>query len=332
MCIISLTSGKSFTSVEGLSILNSSMGTSVSLPYSCKTGRCSTCKCRVIDGQTKVLETEIGLTEEEKSEGWVLSCVREALTDLQIEVEDLGGIVLPPIKTYPCRVSSIEKMASDVVKVLLRLPPSSEFQFIPGQYIDVIGPNSMRRSYSLANSSFDEKLLELHIRSVNGGAMSNYWFNDAKSNDLLRLSGPLGTFFLRPSMANRDLIFLATGTGFAPVKAMLESLNEIPSCAQPKSVRVYWGGRIKEDLYFNPPNLAGNFQFIPVLSRPQSEWMGVTGYVQKVALKSHLNIENTTVYACGSNAMIQSARMAFIDAGLSGNHFFSDAFVCSAKN
>jgi CDP-4-dehydro-6-deoxyglucose reductase len=332
MHIISLASGKSFASNEGVSILESSIGSTVSLPYSCKTGRCSTCKCKVIEGTAKLLDAEIGLTEEEKSEGWILSCVREAQTNLTLEIEDLGDIALPPSKTYPCRISSIEKLASDVIRVMLRLPPSSDFHFIPGQYIDVIGPHSIRRSYSLANSSFAEKLVELHIRSVNGGAMSDYWFNHAKTNDLLRFNGPLGTFFLRPSIADRDLIFLATGTGIAPVKSILESLKNNPLHMQPKSVNVYWGGRKAEDLYFKFQNFEGNFRFVPVLSRVNSEWMGARGYVHMAALSSHSNFEKATVYACGSSAMIQSAKTVLINAGLPVDHFYSDAFVCSAKN
>lgn len=332
MHTISLASGASFASDEGVSILESSFGSKVSLPYSCKTGRCSACKCKVTEGTTKLLHAETGLSEGETSEGWILSCVRTAETDLKLEVEDLGEIKLPPTKTYPCRISSIEKLASDVIRVVLRLPPSSDFNFIPGQYIDVIGPNAIRRSYSLANASITENLLELHIRSVNGGAMSDYWFNHAQINDLLRLNGPLGTFFLRPSIANRDLIFLATGTGIAPVKAMLESLLITPMDMQPKSVSVYWGGRKAEDIYFKPQNSLRDFRFIPVVSRGDSEWTGARGYVHLAAISSQSSFENTTVYACGSDAMIQSAKTAFIKVGLAENHFYSDAFVCSAAN
>ena len=331
MSIITLTSGKSFAAVSGRSILDASIHSMVSLPYSCKIGRCSTCKCKVIKGQTTALQPEIGLTAEEKQAGWILSCVRAVDTDVMLDVEDLYGIVLPSAKTVPCRIRHIDKLSMDVMRVMLRLPPASDFNFIPGQYIDVIGAEGLRRSYSLANASFSEKMLELHIRAVDNGAMSNYWFNQAKNNDLLRLNGPLGTFFLRP-YTNQDLIFLATGTGFAPVKAMLESLIHALPEQKPKSISVFWGGRKREDLYWNYKEFQGDCCFVPVLSRPSEDWTGARGYVQQEALSMHQDLSNAAVYACGSNDMIQSAKVALTRAGLPGDRFYSDAFVCSATN
>jgi CDP-4-dehydro-6-deoxyglucose reductase len=332
MPIVNLLSGKSFSTPEGKSILDSSATSTVTLPYSCKTGRCSTCKCKVITGETTALQAEMGLTAKEKLEGWILSCVRAAKTDVLLDVEDLDGITLPPIKTLPCRISHIEFLAADVIQVILRLPPTTDFFFIPGQYIDVIGPGGVRRSYSLANASFAAKVLELHIREVDAGVMSQYWFNEAKVNDLLRINGPLGTFFLRPSIAHRDLIFLATGTGFAPVKAILDSLKDIPQQMLPKTVNVFWGGRKLEDLYWKLNNFQPHFHFIPVLSRPHADWTGDKGYVQHAALSMHAELGNATVYACGSNEMIHSAKSVLTQAGLPVAHFYSDAFVCSATH
>jgi CDP-4-dehydro-6-deoxyglucose reductase len=245
-----------------------------------------------------------------------------------LEVDDLGGIDLPVPKTWPCRISEIKPLAPGVVRVLLRLPPTADFRFIPGQYIDVIGPNGIRRSYSLANANFSDKQLELHIRTVGGGAMSNYWFNHAKVNDLLRLNGPLGTFFLR-DMSDLELIFLATGTGIAPVKAMLESLINIPTALMTTSVTVFWGGRKPQDFYFDVSKIPVSHIFIPVLSRPAEGWEGAKGYVQDVLLNLKPDLTNAAVYACGSDAMIQSARTRLLDVGLPAKHFYSDAFVSS---
>lgn len=331
MPTVSLISGKSFNAAANVSILDASSQAALSLPYSCKTGRCSTCKCKVIQGETLALQAETGLTEDEKNAGWILSCVRAAKTDVLLEVEDLHGISLPPTKTIPCRINSIEKLASDVMRVTLRLPPATDFSFLPGQYIDVIGPGGIRRSYSLANASFADKLLELHIRAVHGGTMSDYWFENAKANDMLRLNGPLGTFFLRP-IAHQDMIFLATGTGFAPVKAMLESLMNTHREQQPKSVTVFWGGRRHQDLYWDFKSFPSEFTFVPVLSRALADWNGTRGYVQQAALNMHRDLSNAAVYACGSNVMIQSAKTLLTQAGLPSNRFYSDAFVCSANN
>jgi CDP-4-dehydro-6-deoxyglucose reductase len=265
-------------------------------------------------GETFAFQTEIGLTEIEKTDGWILSCVRSAQTDIELEVEDLSGLSLPPQKTLPCRISSIERVRENVIRVMLRLPPSSDFKAIPGQYIDVIGPSGARRSYSLANSVTADKTLELHIRAVDGGVMSNYWFHHAKDNDLLRLIGPLGTFVLR-NLTQLNLVFLATGTGIAPVKAMLESLAKVSPDEAPQSVTVYWGGRTPSDLYINVQSMATGHKYVPVLSRAAADWAGATGYVQDAFHISNPNLARTVVYACGSDAMIRSAKAKLLAAG-----------------
>lgn len=307
------------------------MQAQVSLPYSCKTGRCSTCKCKVIQGETTALQTETGLSDAEKAEGWILSCVRGASTDVTLAADDLGGVILPQARTIPCRISQIDQLAPDVIRVLLRLPPAADFSFIPGQYVDLIGLGGIRRSYSLANSSFADKMLELHIRAVDGGAMSDYWFNRAKVDDLLRINGPLGTFFLR-STAKIDLILMATGTGIAPIKSMLESLVDISTEQQPRSITVLWGGRTTQDLYLAVNEIPGRHRFVPVLSRAGADWYGARGYVQQVLLNLLPDLNQAAVYACGSNAMIRSAKEVLTRAGLPPHHFYADAFVCSGTN
>lgn len=331
MPIITLSSGIEFEASVGSLILDAAEKSKVTLPYSCKTGRCSTCKCKVNDGETRALHPETGLTEQEKAEGWILSCVRVVETDVKLEVNDLRGIELPEHKTWPCRISEIKLLAPDVVKVLLRLPPAADFRFIPGQYIDVIGPNHIRRSYSLANATFADKQIELHIRAVEGGAMSDYWFNRAKANDLLHLNGPLGTFFLR-EMGGLDLFLLATGTGIAPVKAMLESMRNVSAAQTPKSVTVLWGGRKPEDFYFDVSCIPVSHTYIPVLSRPLDVWTGARGYIHDVLIEKRPDLTNAAVYACGSDVMIQSARVSLVEAGLPANRFYSDAFVSSGNN
>ena len=328
MVLVTLSSGKSFQASSGSAILDSATQSQVSLPYSCKTGRCSTCKCKVVSGETKVLVAELGLTDAEKFDGWILSCARTAITDVVLEVEELRDVVIPVAKTQACRIGRLEKLAPDVIKVVLRLPPNVALDFIPGQYIDVIGPGGIRRSYSLANAPKADNTLELHIRAVENGAMSQYWFNQSAVNDLLRLNGPQGTFFLR-DIAKCDLIFLATGTGIAPVKAMLEALPSFPADQQPRSVTVLWGARCERDLYFDIASLPGIQRYLPVLSRAEATWEGEQGYVQDALLRQISDLRNAVVYACGSDLMIHSAKSMLTAAGLPSQHFYSDAFVCS---
>lgn len=328
MSLITLSYGQRFSADPGVSILCAAERSGVVLPYSCKTGRCSSCKCKVTQGESQALQEETGLTAAEKADGWILSCVRTATSDLSLEVEDLGGVVLPAAKTVPCRISAIDRLAPDVVRVMLRMPPATEFNFIPGQYVDVIGSGGVRRSYSLASAGLVGKELELHIRAVDGGAMSRYWFEQAKVNDLLRLNGPLGTFFLR-DMKGLDLVFLATGTGIAPVKAMLESMAALPEDRQPTSVTVLWGGCTSQDLYFDVASIPGHHRFVPVLSRAAGDWSGARGYVQQHLLSIYPDLSNAAVYACGSDAMIHDAKTTLTKVGLPAQRFYSDAFVCS---
>lgn len=329
MLKIQTTYGKAFSQSAFQTIIDAASKSGIGLPYSCKTGRCSTCKCKVLSGQSVAKVEELGLTIEDKAQGFILSCVRSAVTDMLIEVEDLGDQVIPGVKTLPTRISSLEKLAPDVLCVKLKFPPNTPFTFLAGQYVDVIGPGGIRRSYSVANAPASDNQLQLHIRAVQNGAMSNYWFDQAKVNDLLRINGPLGSFFMRP--VNRlHLIFLATGTGIAPVKAMLEQLATAPLDHMPLSTTLYWGGRQLQDLYAAPSQWHPSIRYVPVLSRAPDDWTGgARGHVQKSLLSDKPDLANTVVYACGSEAMIQSAMAKLTEAGLPYKRFFFDAFVSS---
>lgn len=328
MVSVELTNGKRFEAQKYESLLDAATRAGIHLNYSCKTGRCSSCKCRLISGTTEALHDAIGLSTQEKSEGWILSCVSAAATDIVLEAEDLGDLRILDAKTLPCRISQIDFLAPHVARVLLRFPPTADFQFIAGQYVDVIGPSGIRRSYSLANADFRDRQLELHIRKVEGGAMSSYWFSQAKPNDLLRIHGPLGTFFLRNAQST-DLIFLATGTGIAPIKSMLGSINSMPPENRPRSVHIFWGGRTPDDFYIKPENTLGIQNWNLVLSRENPGWQGTRGYVQDAVLNSTIQLKQAMVYACGSDAMIQSAKQSLTKAGLPSKSFYSDAFISS---
>jgi CDP-4-dehydro-6-deoxyglucose reductase, E3 len=331
MPLITLINNKSFSAEDGTTILDAAAKEGIHIAYSCKSGRCSTCKCKVLSGASIALEPEIGLSADETAGGWILSCVRIATASMTLEIADVIDVILPPVKTLPCRIQSITYFTDDIIQVLLRLPPSSNFSYLPGQYIDVIGPNGIRRSYSLASVDPVNQILELHIRAVANGLMSEYWFRQAKTNDLLRLNGPLGTFFLR-NIENRDLVFLATGTGIAPVKSMVAALSSTTDGPAPKSITVFWGARKQSDIYFDFNTVAKNIHFIPVLSQPDTSWEGAKGYVQHALLDRQYQLSEATVYACGSPNMIHDARLLLLNSGLPGDQFNSDAFVCSAKN
>lgn len=328
MPTVTLSNGKIFVSEPGRTLLESANSQGVVLEYSCRTGRCGVCKAAVVRGRTEVLHEEQALSEEEGASGRILTCCRSALDDVELDIEDFGTLAGIQVKTLPCRIDSIDRLTESVLRVVLKIPPTSTLDFLAGQYVDVIGREGVRRSYSIANAPRQDSKLELQIRQVADGVMSEYWFDEAQKNDLLRLEGPLGTFSLRNTQVE-NIVFLATGTGIAPVKAMLEQLASDGDIAAGKKIHVYWGGRTVDDIYWRPDLRGLDIKFTPVISRVDKSWSGRNGYVQQSVIDDLIDLRNAVVYACGSDAMIHSARKMLLAAGLPGKNFYSDAFVSS---
>jgi CDP-4-dehydro-6-deoxyglucose reductase len=333
MSVITLANGTRFEAERGVSMLDAALAKGVVLEHSCRTGRCGSCKARVTQGSTVPLRAPVALSDDETKQGWVLTCTNEAASDVHLDIEDLGALAGIETRVTPARIATIEHLAEDVVRVELRLPPRSPFRFLAGQYLDVTSPSGVRRSYSIASAADTPEKVELQIRRVDGGQLSAYWFEQAKPNDLLRFNGPRGTFFLRP-VAELHLIFLATGTGIAPILAMLRQLAIAPAAEQPLSVTLYWGGRHREDHYLDPAPALPGLRYVPVMSRADAEWTGARGHVQDVLLHELAHgqapaLAQAVVYACGSEAMIHGARRLLDDAGLPARRFFFDAFVSS---
>ena len=324
---IVLKNDKSFSCDSDTTIFDAAQKAGVILEHSCLNARCSSCVVKVLSGETKNLKEELVLTEEEKKQNFVLSCNSIPLSNLKLDIEDLGDIKLFDKKIVPAKISSIEKTGSDVLKVILRLPPTSYFQYNAGQYVNLIKGN-INRSYSIANKVSSSNQLEFFIKKYENGLMSKYWFEEAKINDLLRVEGPLGSFFLREAKCE-NIVFLATGTGIAPIKAMLESVTEQHSNFSKKKFWIFAGVRYKQDLLWEPNinNTKIEIKYIPVLSRQVKDWNGEKGYVQDIVLKQKINLKDAQVYACGSNEMIQSAKKVLFKNSLKENSFFSDAFV-----
>lgn len=334
MSFVTLSNGTRFDAAAGdVSILDAALGHGIVLEHSCRTGRCGSCKARVLHGETATVREGVSLSDDERKHGWVLTCCDRAVSDVMLDIEDLGALVGIETRVTPARIDSLERLADDVVRVTLRLPPRSPFRFLAGQYVDVTSPAGVKRSYSIASAAHAPEKVELQIRRVDGGVLSAYWFEQAKPNDLLRFNGPLGTFFLRP-VAGLDVIFLATGTGIAPIMSMLMQLGAMPAGDRPRSVTLYWGGRHREDHYLDPSPLLDGLRYVPVMSRGDVDWHGARGHVQDVLLNELAHgrapaLAQAVVYACGSEAMIHGARNLLADAGLPAKHFHFDAFVSS---
>lgn len=318
---VGLKNGKSFNCEPNTTIFEAAKASGILLEHSCLTARCRSCVAKITSGNCKNVQEELVLSENERKNNYVLTCNSIPKSDVSIDLEDLGNITIYHKKIYPSKINEIKKLTKEVVKITLRLPPNVSFNFNAGQYVNLI-KNGISRSYSIAN--FSEKSIEFFIKNYPGGEMSNYWFNHAKINDLIRLEGPLGTFFIRESKVN-NIIFIGTGTGVAPIKSILDSLDKNKETLKNKAIWFFNGARYKEDLFWQPKN--NNVNYIPVLSREGEDFKGFKGYVQDAVLDKKIDLQEAQVYACGSAEMINSAKELFVKNNLKESQFFSDAFV-----
>jgi CDP-4-dehydro-6-deoxyglucose reductase len=330
-------SDHAFPAEDGETVLQAAMRADLMIPYGCRNGACGTCKGRILEGEVDFGPHQPStLTDDEKRRGLALFCVAKPRTDLVIEVRDVRKAGDVQIKRLPCRIESIDKRAPDVAIVKLKLPVNERLQYLAGQYIDFLLKDGHRRSFSIATPPHADELLELHIRHTPGGFFTDPLFTTYKGREILRFEGPLGTFFLREE-TDKPVIFVAGGTGFAPIKAIIEHMlfNRIE-----REIVLYWGARAKRDLYM--PEVPGawqqehaNFTFIPVLSDPASEdaWPGRTGFVHRAVMDDFKNLSGYQVYACGAPAMIDAARRDFTTLrGLPEREFFADSFVYAAES
>jgi CDP-4-dehydro-6-deoxyglucose reductase len=326
-------SGHQFTVNEDETLLGAALNAGFALPYGCRNGACGACKGKVLAGVVDYgAHQEGALTAEEKAKGLALFCCAKARSDLTIEVKEVGAVKDIPVKTLPCRVERMERLAPDVMALWLKLPSNERLQFLPGQYIDFLLKDGTRRSFSLANTPEADALLELHIRHVPGGKFTDHVFHTMKVKDILRISGPHGSFFLRQPADGlaKPALFVAGGTGFAPIKSILAHAFHHE---EDREMVLYWGAKALVDLYERQVPAAWqqahkNFSFIPVLSAPAPEdhWTGRTGYVHEAVLADFDDLSGYEAYVCGAPPMVEAARRTFTARGLPQDAFFSDSF------
>jgi CDP-4-dehydro-6-deoxyglucose reductase len=331
-------SDHAFACADGETVLAAAMAADLMIPYGCRNGACGTCKGRVLSGTVDYGPYQKGtLTDDDKANGLALFCCAKPLTNVEIEVKEVRKAGDLQLKRMPCRVESIAKPVADVAIVKLKLPANERLQYLAGQYIDFLLKDGHRRSFSLANPPHDDDLLELHIRHTPGGLFTDTLFTQYKGREILRLEGPFGTFYLREE-SDKPIIFVAGGTGFAPIKGIIEHALHY-KIDERRPIVLYWGARAKRDLYM--PDLPSqwqqrsrNFTFIPVLSEPAPDdaWPGRTGFVHEAVLADFDDLSGYQVYACGGPAMIDVARTSFTTTrGLPEDEFFADSFTYAAQ-
>jgi len=316
---------------EGETVLEAALRQGFAFPYSCRGGSCGSCKGKLLGGEVEYRGGKpIALTEKDAANRGAVFCQAVPKSDLVIEIKEIGAIKDLVVKILPCRVAKMERLASDVMRLFLKLPQTERLQFVAGQYIDILLRDGRRRSFSLANAPQDDAFLELHVRWIENGSFTTQVFTQMKEKDLLRLEGPLGSFFLRED-SNRPVILVAGGTGFAPMKAIIE--HAFASGAK-REIILYWGARNLESLYLH--DLAelwavthANFRFVPVLSEPKDQdgWRGRTGFVHQAVVDDFADLLGYDVYASGPPAMVDAGRDTFLSRGLPEEQYFSDAFT-----
>ena len=331
-------SGRSFNVSRDEPILSAAIREGIGLPYGCKDGACGSCKSRLLEGRViHGAHQSKALSADEAEAGWTLTCCAAAQTDVVIESRTVAGAGEHPIRKMPVRVSRIDRPAPDVAVLTLQLPANGALQYHAGQYIEFILRDNLRRSYSMANAPHtqgDKPWIELHLRHMPGGLFTDSVFGAMKERDILRIEGPFGSFFLREE-STAPIVLLASGTGFAPIKAIIEQLQF--KASQRRTV-LYWGCRSRADLYLHDWAVEAdaqmpNLHYIPVLSepRPEDEWTGRTGFVHQAVMHDLPDLSRHQVYACGAPIMVESAQHDFtLKCGLPSDEFYADSFTSEA--
>jgi CDP-4-dehydro-6-deoxyglucose reductase len=323
-------SGRRFSVEAGESLLDAALRQGVLLPYNCRGGGCGSCRGRVVAGQVSYPQgLPSGLSEAEQQAGFALFCQAHPSSDLRIAVREVEAVAGIPVRTLPCRVARIDHLSPEVIRLYLKLPDTERLQFLAGQYVELVLPDGRRRPFSLANAPHDDRHLELHIRHIPGGSFTDFVFSQLKEKAIFRVHGPLGTIVLREDSA-RPAILLAGGTGFAPVKAMVEhALHR----RLPRDLHVYWGARNRAGLYLEELPRAWavsspRVRYVPILAEPLPEdgWDGRQGLPHEAVLEDHPDLAGFEVYASGPPVMVYAARDAFLARGLPEDQMFSDAF------
>ncbi len=320
-------SERSFSVAPGQSVLDAALDAGLNLPHSCKGGNCGACRARLLRGQVRYPHgPPLGLSDAEVGEGFVLLCRAHASSDLDIETVEIRRPDETRIKRLPSRIERAERLAHDVLALFLRLPAAEPFEFAPGQYIDILLPGGRRRSFSIASPPHDSRLLELHVRRVPGGELTERLFAENAGSALLSVEGPLGQFVYRHAQA--PMLLVGGGTGLAPLKSILRHVIEN---SLGREIILYWGVRSERDLYAHDEleSLARrvpNFQYRAVLSEPSAAWTGRVGWVHEAVLRDLDTLEHYDIYASGPPAMVAAVREEFRTRKADPERVFFDSF------
>jgi len=327
-----VSSGATFTVNEGETVLTAALRQGVMLPYSCKNGTCGSCKGRLESGDVHYpFHPPLALTREDIAGGAALLCQAEPTEDLVIHAREIEAVRDLHVRKMPVRVTEKTLLAPDVMRLKLKLPAAQRLQFLAGQYVEIILSGGKRRAFSIASPPHREDEIELHIRHVEGGGFTGWVFDELKERDILRIEGPLGTFFIRHDTSERPMILMGGGTGFAPLKSMVEDLllhnNQRP-------LHLFWGVRNQAELYMSEQALDwaaqnDHIRFSTALSELDAHdgtRDSFHGFVHEAVLEQYKDLSGFDIYMSGPPAMIDAGRAAFLENGAEKRRIFFDSF------
>jgi CDP-4-dehydro-6-deoxyglucose reductase len=324
-------SGHSFEVAENETILDAAMRQGVDLPYGCRNGVCGSCIGHVLSGRVEYVRHPAALNNQSANNNQACFCMALATSDLVIRIDELNDQALP-IKNLRCRVEEKHRLSHDVMLLKIKLAGDERLHYHAGQYVEFILQDGRRRAFSIANAPHADNLLELHVRHVAGGFFTDYLFDQMPDKSMLRVEGPLGNFYLR-EYSDRPIILMGGGTGFGPLKAIVEHILHI---GHKQKIHLFMGVRSLRDLYMQDlvagwVKQSSDITFTPVLSEPLAtdNWKGETGYVHAAVLRSYQDLSPYDIYISGPPPMVNAAATAFVEQGAMREHMFSDAFVYS---
>lgn len=326
--VILLESQDSFTVAQGESILDAASRAGVAMPHECTFGGCGTCRVQIAEGAVTYDEFPMALSEAEHAQGYALACQARPASDLLVSIPARGPALPDPVRTQ-ARLARLRPACSDVLHLTLAVPEGGLPVYQPGQYVNILLPDGATRSFSMASPPrADGTEIDFHIRRIPGGHFTDTVLGHAEPGMPLHIEGPLGTFCYHEE-DYRPLLMVATGTGLAPIKAILESLLDNPDCPP---VTLYWGMRTEADLYLRDvieswKGRLCDFEFVPVLSRADASWQGRRGHVQDAVAEDFDDLSEHAIYLCGSPDMVAQAKAVFAMLGASMAHIYADSFT-----
>ena len=319
--------GKRFEVGEDENVLDAARSAGLALPYSCLSGVCGSCKATLVSGECHYPHNPPNaLNAAEVARHQVLLCQAVPTSDIVIAAREIPSVAHMPRRVLPLRLMQKEQLAPDVMRLELKPPRGERLRRLAGQYIDILLPGGRRRAFSIANAPHLGDTVELHVRHVAGGDFTHHVFTDLAPGAVLRVEGPLGTFVPRED-SERPMIFVAGGTGFAPIKALVEHFLHLGSR---RAMTLYWGARSAPELYLRslPENwaAAGALRFVPVISDAEQSGGLRRGFVHEAVLEDAPDLSDTDVYMSGPPALIDAGRRGFVQAGLPEDRLYYDSF------